>query len=230
MSRKDIRLHYKYDEFAKVLCTAQAKSNALYANFEDPFKISAFSRKTAKRYTLYQYMENYLRNYVNTINEPLNTAEFGIYQGVTSLMFELFFSQTNGSIHHAFDSFEGLSKPQQVDNRPEVEGIMSPDFEKSQKLLSNSILYKGWIPQELPTKFEAKLDFVHIDLDLYEPIKGALEFILPKMKSGSIIIVDDYGTNFLGAMHATNEHIKSNRERYAHIMNHFTGQIALTVR
>ena len=88
--------------------------------------------------------------YTTTKKCDINSAEFGIYTGICSLMMETFFGNFEASRHYAFDSFEGLSSPQAIDQRPGVKGIMSPDLEKSKKLLNQSILHKGWIPDDLP--------------------------------------------------------------------------------
>ena len=216
-------LHQNYREFAKLLAHAQTKSNNLYNFTKEPRRIKPNSLKTWKRYILFQYM----MEYTTTKKSDINSAEFGIYTGISSLMMETYFGHFETSKHYAFDSFEGLSSPQAIDRRPEVKGIMSPDLEKSKKLLKQSILHKGWIPDELPKNFCTKLDFIHIDLDLHEPIKGALEFVNPLLKPGAMIIIDDYSMRWRGAMLAVNEYIELNRDSFASIINHFNGLIFL---
>lgn len=169
-------------------------------------------------------------NYTRSKKFHINSAEFGIYRGIGSLMMETYFGRYEGSQHYAFDSFEGLSKPQPIDNRPDVAGIMSPSLTKTQKLLSKTKIYQGWIPEDLPQNFSTKLDFVHIDLDLYEPIKGALNFIHPLLKPGAIILIDDYSTNWPGAMEATNEYVESHMNKFLNVFDHMTGLLFLQVR
>jgi O-methyltransferase len=53
--------------------------------------------------------------------------------------------------------------------------------------------------------------FVHIDLDLYEPILGALNYFYPKMVLGGIIVCDDYGSLYWpGAQMAVEQFAEKN--------------------
>ena len=56
-----------------------------------------------------------------------------------------------------------------------------------------AVFHVGIVPDTLRGLEESKIAFVHLDLDLYEPTKSALEFILPRLLPGGIIVVDDYG-------------------------------------
>ena len=91
-SMADVFLNQNYREFAKLLSYAQARSNAVYDYIKEPSKIFPNQRKTVKRYILFQYMTDLLRSKKSIIN----SAEFGIYTGVTSLMMEAFFGQFLG--------------------------------------------------------------------------------------------------------------------------------------
>ena len=76
-------------------------------------------------------------------------------------------------------------------------------------------------------KLGTELDFIHIDLDLHEPIKGALNFVHPLLKPGGMLIIDDYSMRWPGAMQAVNQYIELNRDSFASIINHFNGLIFL---
>jgi O-methyltransferase len=59
-------------------------------------------------------------------------------------------------------------------------------------------LYKGWIPSRFIEVEDRQFSFVHIDVDLYEPILDSLNFF-PKLVKGGVIVFDDYGiTQFPG--------------------------------
>jgi len=51
----------------------------------------------------------------------------------------------------------------------------------------------GIFPDDHPNLNIEKLAFVHSDVDAYESSKGVIEWCLPKMVSGGVIIFDDYG-------------------------------------
>ena len=67
-------------------------------------------------------------------------------------------------------------------------------------------LYKGWIPDRFKEVENRKFQFVHIDVDLYQPTLDALEFFYPRLVSGGVIVCDDYNlTMFPGAKQAWDE-------------------------
>ena len=56
------------------------------------------------------------------------------------------------------------------------------------------VISQGWVPQVLEQLPEQVWSFVHLDVDLYEPTLGGLEYFYPRLSAGGIIITDDYGT------------------------------------
>jgi hypothetical protein len=75
-----------------------------------------------------------------------------------------------------------------------------------------SIAYhQGWIPQSFAAVEECEYKFVHLDLDLYEPIKGGLEYFYPRMVRGGAIVVDEYAIpRWPGAKKAVDEYCTEN--------------------
>ena len=50
------------------------------------------------------------------------------------------------------------------------------------------------------------LDFLHLDTDVYPVTLSVLEVVLPKLKTGGVVIIDDYGTRTCpGVFKAVNE-------------------------
>ena len=99
-----------------------------------------------------------------------------------------------------FDSFEGISEPTQEDKN--VTGWEAP-MEKGEwkGVVGNVVammprsctIHKGWIPETFNGLENCKIAFAHVDVDLYQPIKDCLLFILPRLVSGGVVIVDDFG-------------------------------------
>ena len=55
-----------------------------------------------------------------------------------------------------------------------------------------------------------KFQFVHIDVDVFEPTLESLEFFYPRLIKGGIIVCDDYnGAQFPGATKAWDEYFKN---------------------
>jgi O-methyltransferase len=101
-----------------------------------------------------------------------------------------------------FDSFEGVSEPGWQDMPKEDVGVDGPMWKGEwhgdlKRALINigrdCLVHKGWIPEtfaEVPA--DVQVAFAHVDVDLYEPTKASLEFILPRLSPGGFIVVDDF--------------------------------------
>jgi hypothetical protein len=108
------------------------------------------------------------------------------------------------------DSFQGLSQPTREDrvqrgSDPPLPGgeytaragTFSCPQDAVRKALSEfpAIEYhQGWIPEVLSSLPERTYSFVHIDLDLHDPIRGAVDYFFPRLEKGGVIVLDDYGS------------------------------------
>ncbi len=108
------------------------------------------------------------------------------------------------------DSFEGLSQPTAEDRVPrgpdpalhgEQYGAPAGTFCCPQDAVRQSLsdfpaieYHQGWIPKVLSTLPERTYAFVHLDLDLHDPIRGAVEYFFPRLERGGVIVLDDYGS------------------------------------
>ena len=108
---------------------------------------------------------------------------------------------------HLFDSFQGLSalRPQdEVHDRRVPKGRArrrSGMFSASEQELRATLaeypdttLHRGWIPQSLASAPEGPYRFVHLDLDLHEPTRAALEFFHSRLAPGGVLVCDDDGS------------------------------------
>jgi len=142
--------------------------------------------------------------------------ECGCWKGLSSFLLckyiKKYIPDFIGSGYHIFDSFEGLSNPEHEDlittklidlfgNRKNTffkkGGAYSASIDHVQKVLSEFPIikyHKGWLPKSLDEVDIQKIKFLHIDLDLYEPIYGTLKFFYPKIVKGGVIVCDDYGS------------------------------------
>jgi len=128
----------------------------------------------------------------------------------------------NGSGFMIIDSFEGLSQPTPEDSakfalNPELftGEYIAPagTYDCAQDTVRRSLAefpaieyHQGWIPDALSSLPEKTYSFVHIDLDLHDPIRGAIDYFLPRLAKGGVIVLDDYGSLLWpGAMKAGND-------------------------
>lgn len=91
---------------------------------------------------------------------------------------------------YGFDSFEGIPEDWSIypKNHFSLGGFMP-------RVLENVSLIKGWFDQTLPPFLEnhkEMVSFIHIDCDLYSSTKTILDCLRPRLRVGTIIVLDDY--------------------------------------
>ena len=118
-------------------------------------------------------------------------AEVGVYRGGSArLMCEV----RGDRALYLFDTFEGLPDTRDVDQRFGA-GQYAASFEVVQSYLesfSNVHIYKGRFPATSAPIVDKRFSFVHLDVDLYEPIRDSLEFFYPRVSPGGMILIHDY--------------------------------------
>jgi hypothetical protein len=128
---------------------------------------------------------------------------------------------------HVFDSFEGgLSEFKEKDESyfelsDSEKQVQIAQFASSFDFVSSVTenfgfveLHRGWIPEVFASFTARPVKFVHIDVDMYEPTKAALEFFWKDLVPGGCIVVDDYNhTVFEGATRAVDEFIETTTPR-----------------
>lgn len=150
---------------------------------------------------------------------PGDTAECGVFEGATSFLIcqRLVAAQsTTLRMHHAFDSFEGLSRPTDRDGDYWQSGDMAAaesDFLTALQDLDNVRAYRGWIPERFAEVSGKRFAFVHVDVDLYQPTRDSIEFFFPRLSPGGVLLMDDYGFDSCpGARLAADEYFASRPE------------------
>jgi O-methyltransferase len=168
----------------------------------------------------------------HVIQQKLNGdfVECGVWKGHSAYIISSILSE-NGfkGVLHIFDSFEeGLSVKTKKDKnfrdeltekqvQEEASLFASTENEVSACLSEFQFvhLYKGWIPSRFIEVEDRQFAFVHIDVDLYEPILDSLNFFFPRLVEGGVIVFDDYGiTQFPGAKKAVDEFLKKNTYQF----------------
>jgi hypothetical protein len=165
-----------------------------------------------RRWALYQLLRL-------TAGVPGDTAECGVFQGAGSyLLAAANRALGDGRLHHAFDSFQGLSPPTERDGTYWAPGALASPLEATRQNLADFgdavRLYAGWIPERFPEVADRTFRFVHIDVDLFAPTLASLEFFYPRVPPGGIILCDDYlFTTCPGATQAVDEYLAGRPEK-----------------
>lgn len=138
----------------------------------------------------------------STRDLPGDTAECGVLDGASSYLVCSARRDCGPFLHHAFDSFEGLSPPEAEDqpNSPMAfrwsSGDLAVSIEEAMDKLGrfdNIRYHKGWIPSRFDEVAQLRFSFVHVDVDLYQPTRDSIEFFYPRLVPGGILLCDDYG-------------------------------------
>jgi hypothetical protein len=155
-------------------------------------------------------------------------AECGCWKGLSAYLICEYIRRRNpafvGERTLILDSFEGLSEPtgeDVVEHELTLKGIerkgkpfkgagaYAAPLEQVKNLLEGYVqvdFVKGWIPDVLAALPDREYRFVHLDLDLYVPILGALRYFYPRLVRGGVMVSDDYGSLFFpGAKRAVDE-------------------------
>lgn len=187
--------------------------NTLYSMAQLKTQMSSSDNilRRERHYTLGQLLER-----ASQLNGDV--AECGCWRGLSAYQSATRLKQQNfKGTFYIFDSFEGLSdfKEEDIssfekhDETRKKEFACGEDIVKSNLSEFDFIEYKkGWIPERFHEVTDKKFSFVHIDVDMYQPILDSVEFFYPRMVSGGIIVFDDYGYNYFpGAKKAVDEYV-----------------------
>ena len=83
---------------------------------------------------------------------------------------------------------------------------------------------KGKVEDTIPKEAPEKIAILGLDTDWYESTKHELENLFPKLSSGGILIIDDYG-HFKGSKKAVDEYFEKNKIKYFLNRIDYTGRL-----
>jgi hypothetical protein len=161
-------------------------------------------------------------------------AEIGVYRGGSSH----FIGAVTGQLFpvtpvvHSFDTFEGHPDDivEAVDGQHRPGQFNDTSYEEVCRYLSpfkHLIVHKGRFQDNSHLLAANKLSFVHIDVDIYSATQNALEFALPRLVQGGIIIVDDYGFTSCGGSKKAVDDLVETAHNSVHFFHLTTGQAML---
>ena len=124
--------------------------------------------------------------------------ECGVFRGFKSdflLTRHKDFLETNDA--HLFDTFEGIdlsySEGSPIAPAEHAKRNLYEFVVERFKTFPNCYIHKGTVPHTL---YDVNIDrccFLHLDMNSWQAEIKALEFFLPIMEFGSVIVLDDYG-------------------------------------
>ncbi len=128
--------------------------------------------------------------------KPGAFAEFGVCQGGS---LDLLSRLHPDRLIYGIDSFEGLPQGGVMDTYHTTPGEFALSEKELIKLYQHfrnkkTLLFKGFSPSvfdHIPAAQD--YSFVHVDVDLYQSVKDALDYFYPRLINTGIMIFDDYG-------------------------------------
>ncbi len=123
-------------------------------------------------------------------------VEVGVYEGATALIMR----EESDKDLYLFDTFEGFPDVlvKELDSQEYYVGLCKSEVEPVARLFKDdkkTRIVKGIFPYSAKVLDKKKIAFAHIDVDIYQSTKDALEFIYPKMVKGGVIVIHDYHTH-----------------------------------
>lgn len=149
-------------------------------------------------------------------------AEVGVFRGAFSRLINEEFPEKK---LYLFDTFEGFdSRDMTINDEFDMSvsscsnlynGVLDTSVQQvidNMPFPEQCVIRKGYFPETTEgMDSEEKYSFVSLDTDLYNPIYSGLEYFYPKMSSGGIIMVHDYGSPWLkGVARAVDEFTEQN--------------------
>ncbi|KGF91702.1 MULTISPECIES: class I SAM-dependent methyltransferase [Prochlorococcus] len=199
------------------------KSEEIWDVFSNELKSSQrfFDIKSIRNYAINLALENDMSN-----TDATYSLEFGVWRGESANFFSKFVKE-----FYAFDSFHGF-KEEWEGNAPKGSLSLGGKLPKLNKNVNPVIGYVENTLDQFLKNHNPKINFVHLDMDIYNPTKFTLEKIKPFLIKGSVIIFDELYNHINwkeGEYKALIEVFESNEFKYK-AFNMNAGQVVIQIQ
>ena len=222
---------------------------------ENEFKLINFVKKYTltspeRMYALIEAVRYVTRNQILG-----DIVECGVWKGGSMMLAAKTLMESDNTDYdlYLFDTFEGTTKPTEADKdylgnsmlttwEKEFEGKeklpTSADYVSLEEVQKNLFLtgyprekihfIKGKVEDTIPKDAPEKIAILRLDTDWYESTKHELENLFPKLSSGGILIIDDYG-HFEGSKKAVDEYFAKNKIKSFLNRIDYTGRLIVKI-
>ncbi|MDU9041541.1 TylF/MycF/NovP-related O-methyltransferase [Pseudomonas corrugata] len=152
--------------------------------------------------------------------------EVGVWRGGSGCLLAMASHRPGRKVFLA-DTFTGVVKAGNLDTRYEGGEHSDTDIQLVEALAARCgvtdrvHLLEGMFPEHNAEYVGSRLAFLHIDVDVYESARSVLQWALPRLVVGAVVVFDDYG--FFGCEGVTrlvNEFTAANQDfRFLHNLN-----------
>ena len=197
---------------------------------------------------------NFLEVIIKEINDKNilgDIVECGVWKGGSSMCAMLSLVQLNAANRNFFlyDTFDGMSEPSDMDADllgVDAKNLLSQSEKTTEDVMwcyapiddvknniaktqypSNLINYvKGKVEDTIPETMPNKIAILRLDTDWYESTYHELVHLFPKLVTGGVIIIDDYG-HWKGAREAVDKYFKEQGVQILLNRIDYTGRIGI---
>lgn len=189
------------------------------------------------RYNLARFLTHY-ELFKKVVDLPGVIVDLGVFRGASTFTWaklcEIFCPTDVRKAVYGFDTFEGFPAlsdedgPEDINQDVRIGGYFggttierdlslaqaAMNHDRHLKHVKRIEFIKGDVADTIPAFVESRgnglrIALLNLDVDLYEPTKIALEFFVPLMVRGGIIILDEYAVDtFGGESKAVDEYFK----------------------
>jgi hypothetical protein len=144
--------------------------------------------------TSFRDLHNLYRLGRDTSPLPGDMAEVGVYRGGSARVL----CEVKGLRRlHLFDTFEGIPGADARVDRHHAGDYADTSIDRVRTYLQEFdgvLFYKGRFPDTAQPLAEqgTRFSFVHLDVDVYESTRSALEFFIPRLVPGGILVSHDF--------------------------------------
>ncbi len=153
-------------------------------------------------------------------------AELGVYKGDSAWIIH---QMAPDRKLHLFDTFAGFFEPDLSMETGEAATYSWRDFADTDAASVKArfdhtegvVIHEGWFPDTAAEAEDLTFALVHIDADLYQPVKAGLAFFYPRLAPGGVILIHDYTHKWEGLMRAVDEFVVTIPECLVHVPDRF---------
>lgn len=177
-------------------------------------------------------------------------VECGVWRGGSMMVIAsiLMYAGEDSRNLYLYDTFEGMTVPSELDvqydgqpagelydkiTREEGAWCYADIHDVARNLKATGYpenktkLIRGEVEKTIPGTIPEKIALLRLDTDWYSSTFHELEYLYPRLVSGGVLIIDDYG-HWQGAKQATDEYFSSLSERrpFLHRIN-YSGRLGI---
>ena len=151
--------------------------------------------------------------------------EVGVWRGGTGAILAEAVKAIPSKTVYLADTFAGVVKAGENDTsyrsgeHADTSLDMVKELVKSMNL-KNVTLLQGMFPEDTADRISGSISLLHCDVDVYQSSKDTVEWCLPRLSTGGVIIFDDYGFSGCEGVTKYCEELRSHPDfRFMHNLN-----------